>query len=83
MNDLGIVLFSTEYCTLCEQALDMLISMPELQGRSLRVVDVATDAHLLRQHGERLPVVQVGERELAWPFGRDEISAVLREIEQN
>ena len=82
VDDAKIILFSTDYCTLCDAALELLMSMPELRGLSLRVVDVANDEHLLSRYGERLPVVRVGERELDWPFGREEISNVLRQPEQ-
>ncbi len=76
-----LVLFSTEHCTLCEQALELLISMPELRGLSLEVLDVAADDVLLRQYGDRLPVVQIGGREFDWPFDREQISAVLSKTE--
>ena len=82
VDDAKIILFSTDYCTLCDAALELLMSMPELRGLSLHVVDVANDEDLLSRYGERLPVVRVGERELDWPFGREEISNVLRQPEQ-
>ena len=83
MKDPKIVLFSTDHCTFCDAALELLFSMPELQGLSLTVVDVAEDDRLLSRYGERLPVVQVGAFELDWPFGRDEISLALGESEQD
>ena len=79
----SIVLLSTEYCTLCEQALEFLMSMPELQGRSLDVVDIANDEELLNRYAERLPVVRVGEHECDWPFDRKEILSAIVEIEQD
>lgn len=77
-----LVLFSTDHCTLCEQALDVLLGTPELQGYSLSVVDVAGDDELLERYGERLPVLRVGVQELEWPFGAEEISATIRQSEQ-
>jgi len=78
-----LVLFSTEHCTLCEQALELLISMPELRGLSLEVLDVAADDVLLGRYGDRLPVVQICGAELDWPFDREQISAVLGKIEND
>lgn len=79
MRSRGPVLLSTEHCTLCEQALDLLVSMPELGGMPLQVVDVAEDQGLLERYGERLPVLAVGGRELDWPFTRGEVAAFLSE----
>ena len=59
---------STDHCTLCDQALDVLTSMPELRGLALVVVDVAQDTRLIERYGERLPVLLFRGRELDWPF---------------
>lgn len=75
-----LTLLSTDHCTLCERALDLLTSMPELRGRRLDVVDVADDEALLARYGERLPVLQVGGRELDWPFSRDELARLLETV---
>ena len=83
MKDSSIVLFSTEYCTLCDQALELIFSMPELRGRSLDVIDIANDEELVNRYGERLPVLLVGAQELDWPFGRAEISTALGKVEQD
>lgn len=73
-----LTLLSTEHCSLCERALDLLLSMPELRGLTLRVVDVARDDALLERYGERLPVLLWAERELDWPFGPAEVAGLLR-----
>ena len=65
---MNLILYSTDHCTLCEQALDLLLSMPELQGLALAVVDIAGDDALESQYGERLPVLRSGDAELNWPF---------------
>lgn len=83
MNDDGVmpaeslVLFSTTSCALCDQALELLMSMPEVAGCSLRVLDVADDERLLARYGERLPVLRVGDVELDWPFGRERIARLM------
>ena len=80
-----LLLLSTDHCALCDEAMSMLISMPELAGMELRVVDVATDDELLAQFGERLPVLQMwraerNELELNWPFTADDIGRELRRL---
>ncbi|MDA1076306.1 MAG: glutaredoxin family protein [Proteobacteria bacterium] len=72
-----LTLFSTDHCRLCDQAFDLLASMPDLAGQTLDVVDVAHDDDLLARYGERLPVLKWGSAELAWPFTRDTVRAWL------
>jgi glutaredoxin len=72
---LKLVLYSTEHCALCERAIDLLFSMPELRSVTLDVVDVADDDTLAERYGARLPVLAGGGTELDWPFDR---TAVLR-----
>lgn len=74
----ALTLLSTEHCSLCERALDLLLSMPELRGLTLRVVDVAEDEALLERYGPRLPVLIWAERELDWPFGAAEVAGLVR-----
>jgi len=74
---LKLVLYSTDHCTLCERALDLLLSMPESRGLALQVVDVAEAPALLDRYGPRLPVLEVGGRELDWPFGRDDVARAI------
>jgi hypothetical protein len=81
MKSRNLVLLSTEHCSLCERALDILFSMPELRGRQLQVVDVAHDEALQARYGERLPVLLDAGRELGWPFAAADVSDWL-EVDQ-
>ena len=62
---------------MCEQALELLLSMPELSGLALRVVDVATKDELLRRYGERIPVLRFADREIDAPIERDAVIDLL------
>jgi len=87
-------LLSTDHCTLCDEALDMLFSMPDIAGLELRVVDVVSDDVLLETYGEKVPVLQLFTAasaealaaepdlvlELAWPFTPDSITKALRKL---
>ena len=82
-NELSIILYATDYCSLCDEAMDLLLSMPELAGCSLSVVDVALDDALQMSYGHRLPVLQVvaGEgRELDWPFDATLVAESINEL---
>ncbi len=68
-----LVLYSTDACHLCEQALDMLLGMSELAGRQLEVIDIAADDDLVARFGESIPVLQIGASRLYWPFGPGDV----------
>jgi len=90
-----LMLLSTDHCELCDEALSMLFSMPELAGMELRVVDVAEEDDLLERYGEQVPVLQVYKAEddgpladqppelmlsLGWPFSADSVGHALRSL---
>ena len=77
MGSHSLRLMSTDHCTLCDQAMDLLTSMPELGGLTLVVVDVADDPRLVERYGERLPVLVFRDRELNWPFTGSELRGWL------
>ena len=83
-----LVLLTTDACTLCERALDLLTSMPELRGLGLDVVDIVEDELLVEQFGELLPVLTWRDQDgrfgstLMWPFDAISVSLWLRELEQ-
>jgi glutaredoxin len=73
-----LTLYSTSHCSLCDQALELLFSMPGLAGVQLEVIDVADDDSLLERYGEKIPVLRMGESELPAPFGSEELARFLR-----
>ncbi len=62
------VLYLTDDCSLCDEALNMLFGMDSLSGVVLTTVDVATDERLFAKFGHRIPVLESRERYLDWPF---------------
>jgi glutaredoxin len=72
-----LTLYSTQACQLCDRALEMLRSMPELSHFELDVVDIALDDELLSRYEQLIPVLQAPRGEIAWPFNADEVLAVL------
>jgi hypothetical protein len=61
---LTLTVYSRTYCHLCEE---MIAALHSLQGRfhfQLRLVDVDADPALERLHGEKVPVLAHGDREL-------------------
>ena len=70
-------LLVTASCSRCDDALDWLLSMPELAGRTLVTRDVVDDEALLDCYGERVPVLRVGRTELDWPFDAEALRRAL------
>ena len=76
MNDpLRIELLQTAHCHLCEEALDVLFTVPALHGAQIVTVDIVHDAELFERFGEAIPVLRYNSFTLKWPF---DASGVVR-----
>ena len=75
-----VLLYLTEACSLCDEALDLLIETPELTGHILETVDVATDDGLLKQYGESIPILEIADQQLFWPFTSSDITKLFRTV---
>ena len=73
-----LTLYSTQACQLCDRALEMLRSMPELRHVEFDVIDIALDEDLLNRYERLIPVLRSSCGEIAWPFNADEVLALLR-----
>jgi len=78
-----LTLYSTEYCELCEHALDLILRVdvsPEVIS-TLNIVDIVDDPLLMEEFGEHIPVLLISNTDstdlLFWPFGEDEIKRKL------
>ena len=63
-----LTVYSRRHCHLCDE---MIAALQEMQGRfrfEMQVVDVDGDPELVRRHGERVPVLAHGERDLCHYF---------------
>ena len=62
---MSLILFSSPGCHLCEQAEDIVAYV----GIPFHVVDISSDAKLVRLYGIRIPVLKRDDgAELGWPF---------------
>ena len=75
-----IKLYVTDACSLCDTAFDLIFAMPELAGYVLESVDIATSDTLLEQLGDSLPVLEVSDRQLFWPFTQGEVSDLVQTV---
>ncbi|MDG3088095.1 glutaredoxin family protein [Vibrio hannami] len=74
MPDKSLILYSTDGCHLCEEALKMLNSLK----LDVQVMDIAFDDDLFFRYGVTIPVVSCGESELGWPFEIEELQNWLK-----
>ena len=63
-----ISLLMTSGCSLCDDALDLILNSKILAGCSLELVDISTNDDLIESYGDSIPVVLCGDVELRWPF---------------
>ena len=65
-----LILYSTDGCQLCDDALDLLLELDAARGFALEVIDIALVDELVERYGEDIPVIEA-------PGARDD-AAVLR-----
>jgi hypothetical protein len=63
-----LTLYTTEHCHLCEAAMELLLSLPELPSLELRVVDIVSDDRLFERYAQCIPVLVAGGEELTSPI---------------
>ena len=71
------VLYITDDCSLCDEALSMLLKSNALRGVVLTTVDVAMDDELFESFGDRIPVLEYLGKKLTWPFDSEEATKLL------
>ena len=71
------VLYITDDCTLCDEALTMLLASNALRGVVVTTIDVATDDALIESYGERIPVLECKGGSLTWPFSAEDAAALI------
>ena len=59
-----LTIYSRNYCHLCEEMIEALHLLQRLARFDMTIVDVDADPELERRHGDKVPVLMHGEREL-------------------
>jgi hypothetical protein len=76
---LEATLYMKADCHLCEATLADLSRLSARHPHTLRMVDITTHPDLMRQYGERIPVLRVGGREYAAPLA---LAVLQRALQQ-
>ena len=76
-----VILYTTLACHLCELALHLLQAQQNQQGkhRDIQIIEVeiSDDDNLMERYGIRIPVLQVDDAELGWPFDEQRLQRFL------
>jgi len=73
-----LIIYTGDYCHLCEHAKELLRPLLEQKGLVLREVNIGADKALKDRFGLRIPVVLLPDgREKGWPFTAVQISHLL------
>ncbi len=72
-----VILYVTESCSLCDEALNLLLDSNVLSGITLSVMDIVHDDGLLQALAERIPVVEVGGSRIDWPFSAEDVNELI------
>lgn len=67
-----LILYGTEACHLCEDALSIIESCTESTDLDLISIDITEDEALEKIYGIRIPVLKLENKELNWPFDRQQ-----------
>jgi hypothetical protein len=74
---ISLKLYTTSNCHLCEQALEIIRQLNQLQ--SLELVEITDDDLLLTKYATRIPVLQRTDNllELDWPFQLSDVDLFI------
>ncbi|MBU2713837.1 glutaredoxin family protein [Zooshikella harenae] len=74
-----LILYSTDGCHLCDQALSLINSSAHASNLDIEVVDIALSEELMTLYGVHIPVLREMQREekLFWPFDESQLSTWL------
>lgn len=80
MTRLELQLVVTAACTLCDEAIEWLASMPDAAGQTLVTIEVTEDDATFDRYAERVPVLIVGEEEHDWPFDAKAVASSINDL---
>jgi len=76
---LHATLYMKPDCHLCEATRADLERLGTRHPHTLELVDITTHPHLMREYGERIPVLKVGAREYAAPLEPADLERALQQ----
>jgi hypothetical protein len=74
---IDITLFTKKGCHLCEVVKEELAGLNGRFPHTLHEIDITGDPTLWQQYRYRIPVLHIGDEELAAPISQQQIESVL------
>jgi len=72
-----LVLYGTDFCQLCDEALEVVEQALEGRLYQLEVVDISSSDELMAKYAYTIPVLTLENKELSWPFSCDDIRSFV------
>lgn len=76
----ALLFYTKPDCPLCDKAWPVAERVAERTRREIRRVDISGDPSLMAEHGERIPVLELGGETLGW--GRLSERAIDRRLRE-
>ena len=76
---LTIILFTKVGCGLCDEIKDTLATFQITHPHRLQEIDITQDSALFKQYRYAIPVVRIGNKELAAPITAVQLQDALQE----
>ncbi len=74
-----LYLYSTIACHLCEEAEEMLVELQQTVEFTLVKRDIIDNAQWLEKYRVSIPVLELNQKELLWPFNKSQIVKFLED----
>jgi len=74
-----ITLYGTLGCHLCDIAKQEILNSES--NTQIEYIDIADNVTLFEKFAEKIPVVEINENFLYWPFNSDKIDSVIRMLD--
>ncbi|WP_370978695.1 glutaredoxin family protein [Agaribacterium sp. ZY112] len=76
-----LILYRSDFCPLCDEAMELCYRL-KLSSR-FRVIkkDITNDKSLMVKYAHRIPVLEAGASELAWPFDQLELAQWVSQLQ--
>jgi len=76
---MDFILYGTDFCQLCDEALELVERVLENRDYQLTIVDISETDELMTKYAYRIPVLKrldCDRLELDWPFAESDILAL-------
>jgi len=75
-----LVLYGTDCCQLCDEALTVVEEALTGRQYELDIVDISTLDELMEKYAYSIPVLQLDNQELNWPFDVSDVHNFIKRV---